>query len=384
MIKALKKKYALSDQGAKDLLKGIVYSVLANISLMFPVILLAIVLNQLLAPVLGASAPEISAAVYTVIGIVILAVVFIFHYCQYTATYLGTYDESARRRTLPLTFFHQRDLADLTSTIMGDCANFEHAFSHTVPQFFGAVISTGIVCIGLLIFNWQMGLALLWVAPISFAIVILSRKWQEKLSKKHMNARLELAEGIQECLETVQDIKACNQEEDYLRKLDAKMDAAEKAQISSEMTTASLLTTGQMFLRLGLATVIVVGNSLVVSGDTSLFTYILFLIAASRLYDPLSGAMSNMAELFSVQLQVNRLKEIEEYPEETGVYCKTGTGHCIGWPVRRRQKYSRKTGSQILSSGRRKNTVGRNRYCSAKFNHVDEKLLYRFSRCCAV
>lgn len=326
MIKALKNKYALSDQGTKDLLKGIIYSVLANISLMFPVILLAIVLNQLLAPVLGTNAPEISAIVYTVIGIVILAVVFIFHYCQYTATYLGTYDESARRRiglaeklrTLPLTFFHQRNLADLTSTIMGDCANFEHAFSHTVPQFFGAVISTGIVCIGLLIVNWQMGLALLWVAPISFAIVILSRKCQEKLSKKHMNARLELAEGIQECLETVQDIKAYNQEEDYLRKLDAKMDAAEKAQISSEMTTASLLTTGQMFLRLGLATVIVVGNSLVVNGDTSLFTYILFLIAASRLYDPLSGTMANMAELFSVQLQVNRLKEIEDYPEETG------------------------------------------------------------------
>ena len=326
MIKALKNKYALSDQGAKDLLKGIIYSVMANISLMFPVILLSIVLNQLLAPVLGTNTPEISAAAYTVIGIVILAVVFIFHYCQYTAAYLGTYDESARRRislaeklrTLPLTFFHQRDLADLTSTIMGDCANFEHAFSHTVPQFFGAVISTGIVCVGLLIFNWKMGLALLWVAPISFAVVILSRKCQEKLSKKHMNARLELAEGIQECLETVQDIKACNQEEDYLRKLDAKMDAAEKAQISSEMTTASLLTTGQMFLRLGLAAVIVVGNSLVVKGDTSLFTYILFLIAASRLYDPLSGAMANMAELFSVQLQVNRLKEIEEYPEEAG------------------------------------------------------------------
>ena len=188
MIKALKNKYALSNQGAKDLLKGIIYSVLANISLMFPVILLAIVLNQLLAPILGMNAPEISAIVYTVIGIVILAVVFIFHYCQYTAAYLGTYDESARRRislaeklrTLPLTFFHQRDIADLTSTIMGDCANFEHAFSHTVPQFFGAVISTGIVCVGLLIFNWQMGLALLWVAPIYFAIVLLSRNLQEK------------------------------------------------------------------------------------------------------------------------------------------------------------------------------------------------------------
>lgn len=390
MIKALKKKYALSDQGAKDLLKGIVYSVLANISLMFPVILLAIVLNQLLAPVLGASAPEISAAVYTVIGIVILAVVFIFHYCQYTATYLGTYDESARRRiglaeklrTLPLTFFHQRDLADLTSTIMGDCANFEHAFSHTVPQFFGAVISTGIVCIGLLIFNWQMGLALLWVAPISFAIVILSRKWQEKLSKKHMNARLELAEGIQECLETVQDIKACNQEEDYLRKLDAKMDAAEKAQISSEMTTASLLTTGQMFLRLGLATVIVVGNSLVVSGDTSLFTYILFLIAASRLYDPLSGAMSNMAELFSVQLQVNRLKEIEEYPEETGEKNIHTNGYDItfdhvqfsyekGKPVLRDVSFTAKQGqvtALVGPSGGGKSTVAK---LAAKFYPLD-------------
>lgn len=382
--------YALSDQGAKDLIKGIVYSVLANISLMFPVILLAIVLNQLLAPVLGASAPEISAAVYTVIGIVILAVVFIFHYCQYTAAYLGTYDESARRRiglaeklrTLPLTFFHQRDLADLTSTIMGDCANFEHAFSHTVPQFFGAVISTGIVCIGLLIFNWQMGLALLWVAPISFAIVILSRKWQEKLSKKHMNARLELAEGIQECLETVQDIKACNQEEDYLRKLDAKMDAAEKAQISSEMTTASLLTTGQMFLRLGLATVIVVGNSLVVSGDTSLFTYILFLIAASRLYDPLSGAMSNMAELFSVQLQVNRLKEIEEYPEETGEKNIHTNGYDItfdhvqfsyekGKPVLRDVSFTAKQGqvtALVGPSGGGKSTVAK---LAAKFYPLD-------------
>lgn len=284
MIKALKKKYALSDQGASDLFKGILYSILANISLMLPVILLAVVLNQLLSPILGTADSEKSAVFYTITGIVILAVVFTLHYLQYTAAYVGTYEESARRRihlaeklrTLPLGFFHQRDLSDLTSTIMGDCASFEHAFSHTVPQFWGAVTSTGIVCIGLLIFNWQMGLALLWVAPVSFAIVLLSRKWQQKLGKRHMDARIELAEGIQECLETVQDIKACNQEEAYLKKLDAKMDAAD------------------------------------------IFTYILFLIAASRLYDPLSGAMSNMAELFGVSLQVKRLKEIEEYPDENG------------------------------------------------------------------
>lgn len=326
MISRLQKKYALSEQGAKDLFQAIVYSVLANISLMLPVALLAIVLDGMLPVALGTEDKMSGIIWYTIAGIIILAVIFIFHYQQYTKAYIGTYNESERRRitlaekmrTLPLSFFHERDISDLTSTIMGDCAGFEHAFSHIVPQFFGALISTGIVCVVLLIMNWKMGLALLWVAPVAFAIVILSRKWQEKLGKKYMNARLTLSEGIQECLETVQDIKACNQEHSYMEKLDAKMDAAEKAQISSEMVSASLVTTGQMILRLGLATVIVVGSSLILKEQISLFTYILYLIAASRLYDPLFGAMANMAELFGVNLQVNRLKEIQEYPLESG------------------------------------------------------------------
>ncbi len=324
MRKLFQKKYALSEQGAKDLCKGILYSILAYISLMLPVALLACVLQVFLAGVLGESGQPVSAALYTEIGIVILVIIFIMHYLQYTVTYMGTYEESERRRislaeklrTMPLRFFQEYDLSDLTATIMGDCAGFEHAFSHTVPQFWGSIISTAIVCVVLLIYDWQMGLALLWVAPVSFAIVLLSRKLQEKLGRKHMAARLTLAEGIQECLETVQDIKACSLEETYLKKLDAKMDAAEKAQISSEMLTASLVTTGQMFLRLGLATVIIVGNVLMVHQQTTLFAYILFLIAASRLYDPLSGAMSNMAELFSVDLQVGRLKTIQNYKEE--------------------------------------------------------------------
>lgn len=199
---------------------------------------------------------------------------------------------------------------------MGDCAGFEHAFSHTVPQFWGSIISTAIVCVALLIYDWRMGLALLWVAPAAFAVVLLSQKLQAKLGQKHIDAKLALSDGIQECLETVQDIKACNLEEQYMKKLDAKMEAAEKSQISSEMVTASLVTTGQMLLRLGLATVIVVGNALLVKGETTLFSYILFLIAASRLYDPLSGAMTNMAELFGVDLQVKRLKAIQNYKEE--------------------------------------------------------------------
>lgn len=323
-MKSLQKKYALSEQGAKDLEKGILYSVLADISLMLPVALLAYVLDVLLTPLVKGGKADMHILMYTGIGIVILVVIFILHYLQYTVTYLGTYKESKRRRitlaeklrTMPLRFFSEHDLSDLTGTIMGDCAGFEHAFSHTVAQFYGSVISTAIICIALLIYDWRMGLALFWVAPVAFAIVLLSRKLQTKLGQKHMDAKLKLSDGIQECFETVQDIKACNQEARYLKKLDEKMDAAEKAQISSEMVTASLVTTGQMFLRLGLATVIVVGNNLMLHHQTTLFSYILFLIAASRLYDPLSGAMSNMAELFGVDLQVKRLKNIQNYKEE--------------------------------------------------------------------
>lgn len=336
-MKFLQKKYALSEQGAKDLCKGILYSVLSYISLMLPVALLAVVLDAFLAPLLGGSNGGYNLWLYVGIGILILALIFIMHYLQYTVTYMGTYQESERRRitlaeklrTMPLRFFQEHDLSDLTGTIMGDCAGFEHAFSHTVPQFWGSLISTAIVCVALLIYNWRMGLALLWVAPVAFAIVLLSRKLQSGLGRKHIDAKLAMSDGIQECLETVQDIKACNQEEQYLKKLDAKLEASEKTQISSEMVTASLVTTGQMFLRLGLATVIVVGNALMMNGETTLFSYILFLIAASRLYDPLSGAMTNMAELFSVDLSVERLKKIQDYKEEE----KQKTYHTNGYDI---------------------------------------------------
>ena len=390
MINRLQKKYALSDQGAKDLFKAIVYSVLANISLMLPVALLAIVLNAMLPVALGMEDKTAGLAWYTAAGIIILVIIFIFHYLQYTKAYIGTYEESERRRitlaeklrTLPLGFFHERDLADLTSTIMGDCASFEHAFSHTVPQFFGALISTAIVCIVLLIMNWKMGLALLWVAPVAFAIVLLSRKWQEKLGKKYMTERMNLSEGIQECLETVQDIKACNQENTYLKKLDAKMDIAEKAQISSEMVSASLVTTGQMILRLGLVTVIVVGSSPILHGKISLFTYILYLIAASRLYDPLSGAMANMAELFGANLQVNRLKEIQEYPLESGQKDYHTKGYDVtfdhvkfsyeeGKPVLKDVSFTAKQGqvtALVGPSGGGKSTVAK---LAAKFYDLD-------------
>ena len=337
MIKALKKKYALSDQGAKDLIKGIVYSVLANISLMFPVILLAIVLNQLLAPVLGASAPEISAAVYTVIGIVILAVVFIFHYCQYTAAYLGTYDESARRRiglaeklrTLPLTFFHQRDLADLTSTIMGDCATLETAFSHYVPALAGSMISTTLIAICLFVYDWRMALAAVWVLPIAFAITFFSARIQGYFNRKSVAAKVALESGVQECIESLQDLKANNAEESYLKGLGRKIDYVEKRHIISELGTALFVVSSTLILKFGIATVALVGSALLLRGEIDIPLFFMFLLVASRLYAPLEGALQNLAAVISTKTNINRMNEILDQPFQTGSNRVTNKGYDI-------------------------------------------------------
>lgn len=319
MFNYLKDKYDLTKEGLQSLKKGVFYSVLANLSLMIPIGLMTLVLNKMLDKILKNNVDfKLSPVKYTVLGIGVLFIIFIFSYCKYTATYIGTYEESAKRRIsiaekmreLPLSFFGKRDLSDLTNTIMGDCASFEHAFSHSIPQFYGALISTLIIAIILLIKNWKMAIALFWVAPLSFLIILMSRRMQNKLGTKYALKRRALSDSIQECLELIEDIKAYNQEENYGDLIDKKLDEAEKAQKSSELLTASLITTGQMFLRLGLATVIVVGNTMVLNNETDLFTYILFLIAASMIYDPLSGAMNNLAEIFNVDILVERLKKI--------------------------------------------------------------------------
>ena len=381
MIKALKKKYALSDQGAKDLLKGIVYSVLANISLMFPVILLAIVLNQLLAPVLGACAPEISAAVYTVIGIVILAVVFIFHYCQYTAAYLGTYDESARRRiglaeklrTLPLSFFGKRDLADLTSTIMADCEVLEKDCSHFIPGLFGSLISTVLIALSLFAFEWRMALAALWVIPVSAAIVVGSYRVQDKVQARTMAAKMACADGIQEYIETLRDLKASNAEQRYLSGLSDKIRAVEKQSIVAELETALFVSSAGMVLKLGIASVALTGSVLLVQGSIDVLTLFLFLMAASRMYDPMQGALQNLAAVIAMRTNVGRMNEILDAPLQTGseqltnqgcdiVFDHVGFAYNSGETVLRDVSFTAKQGevtALVGPSGGGKTTVSR-------------------------
>lgn len=322
MIEKIQRKCALSEKGAKDLIKGCIACLFQNISFMIPVSLLYYLVQDLLeGGVRQDRVPFYVAGCVICIGLILLTTWF-----QYNLTYLATYTESGVRRislaeklrTLPLSFFGKKDLADLTSTIMADCTFLEQSFSHFIPEFFGSIVSTVLIAISLFVFDWRLALAALWVLPVSFAIVILSARIQEYLSRKQMDAKMALADGIQECIETLRDLKANNAEYKYLKGLDKKIDAAEKRAIISELGTAVFVVSASLILKLGIVSVALTGSLLLIDGSLDILTFFLFLLVVSRLYDPLQGALQNLAAIISTRTNIARMNEIFDHPIQTG------------------------------------------------------------------
>lgn len=326
MFNYIRKKFALSLKGAKDLIKGSLFSAFVNLIMMIPVGLFILMLNELLDNFYKGNPIVPDVYKYTIFIVATLIVMFVFHYLQYSSVFIATYRESARiritlaekLRILPLSFFGKKDLSDLTSSLMGDCSKLEHAFSHAVPQFFGAILSTTIITISLIFLDWRMGISVLWVLPVAFVMIFTSKHIQKMAELKHFNTNRACADGIQECLENMQDIKAYSIQKEYLENLDIKLDKSEKAHIKAELTMGSCVTSAQAVLRLGLATVVLTGTTLLINGETNFITYLIFLITASRLYDPLSGTLSNIAEIFNIEIPIDRMKNIETQPIQSG------------------------------------------------------------------
>ena len=322
MIKKLQKKYALSEQGAKDLIKGCLACVLQNLSFMFPVGLLYYLVGDLMnGGVPGEKIPFYVAGCVVCIDLILLTTFF-----QYNATYFATYKESGIRRItlaehlrkIPLSFFGKKDLADLTSTIMADCTFLEQSFSHFIPELAGSIISTVLISIGLLFTDWRMSLAALWVLPVAFAIVGFSAKIQENLNQKAMDVKTACADGIQECIETVRDLKANNAEQAYLKGLEKKIRAVEHRSILNEFGLAVFVVSASLVLKLGIATVALVGAVLLMQGSLSVLTFFMFLLVVSRLYDPLQGALQNLAAVISTRTNIARMNEILDHPIQQG------------------------------------------------------------------
>ena len=333
MIKTLQRRFALSRQGAVDLIKGCIACVLQDISFMLPVgLLYNFVIDTMNGGVNGSR-----IAFYGVGVLVCLYLIFVATWFQYNATYLATYVESGVRRIslaeqlrkIPLSFFGKKDLADLTNSIMGDCATLEQAFSHYVPALAGSLVSTTLIAICLFSYDWRMALAAVWVLPIAFTIVFFSARIQEYFNRKSVAANVALESGVQECIESLQDLKANNAEESYLKGLDKKIDDVEKRHIITELGTALFVVSSTLILKFGIATVALVGSALLIQGEIDIPLFFMFLLVASRLYAPLEGALQNLAAVISTKTNIDRMNEILDHPIQTGSNRVTNKGYDI-------------------------------------------------------
>ena len=333
MIKTLQRRFALSRQGAVDLIKGCIACVVQDISFMLPVGLLYYFVIDAMNGNLNGS----RIAFYAVGSLVCLCLIFIVTWFQYNATYLATYVESGvrrislaeRLRKIPLSFFGKKDLADLTNSIMGDCATLETAFSHYVPALAGSLISTTLIAICLFAIDFRMALAAVWVLPIAFTITLFSARIQEYFNRKSVAANVALESGVQECIESLQDLKSNNAEERYLKGLDKKIDYVEKRHIITELGTALFVVSSTLILKFGIATVALVGSALLIRGEIDIPIFFMFLLVASRLYAPLEGALQNLAAVISTKTNINRMNEIFDQPIQTGSNTMTNQGYDI-------------------------------------------------------
>ena len=334
MIEKIQRATASSPQGAQGLVKGVLACALQNIAFMLPTSLLYFLVRDLMA---GSTVGL--GAFYACGCIVCFLLILLTTWFQYNGTYFTTYKESGvrrlslaeRLRKLPLSFFGKRDLADLTSTIMSDCEVLEKTCSHFIPGLFGSLISTVLIAVSLFAFDWRMALAALWVIPVSIAILLGSYKVQDRVQAKTMAVNMACADGIQEYIETMRDLKACNAESSYLSGLGAKIRAVEKQTVAAELTNAVFVTSAGMVLKLGIASVALTGSMLLIRGDIDVLTMFLFLLVASRLYDPMQGALQNLAAIIAMRTNVARMNEILECPIQTGSEQLTNRGFDIAF-----------------------------------------------------
>lgn len=349
MIEKLKHKYALSEKGAKDMVRAFVAVTLANLALMVPVGLLYVLASCLL----DGSLPKEKLPFFIIGIIAALLLIIVTTYFQYNSTFMATYVESGvRRRTLaeklrklPLSFFGKKDLSDLTNTIMSDCALLETAGSHWIPELVGAFLSTTIIVISLFAFDWRMALAAVWVMPVAFLVVFYSRSVMNKIHEKSLSYKLNCLDGIQEGLETIRDLRSNNMTDAYRKGLNKKIKDVERYALVSEFTNAAFVCSAQMILKLGIGTVAVTGSMLLVKGEISVLTFFMFLLVVTRMYEPLQISLQNLSAIISLDPSCRRMDEILSHEEQSGRETLDNKGYDICFD---HVAFSYKAGEQVL------------------------------------
>ncbi len=334
--KSFQRKYALTDQGVKNTKKGAFWTVIVNLVVMGGMGILYLLMYGLMGTLTdGAPLPGPALFLGLVIAFVILS--FVTHLQQYHATYGLVYNEvkstrlslAERLRKLPLGYFGKRDLADLTETLMGDVNRMEHVWSHVLGYLYGAYISTAIIAVCLLVYDWRLTIACLWGVPVAFGLLFGTRKISARASERTKQAAIRVSDGIQEALENVREIRATNQEVRYLAGLNQKIDDHEKVTIQGELGTGIFVNAASVIMRLGVATTILAGASLIVSGQIDFMLLFLFLLVITRVYAPFDQSLALIAELFVSQVSADRMNEIYNTPTAEGVERFQPKGHDI-------------------------------------------------------
>ena len=326
MTRNLQHWFALSEKGAKDLVKAVAWCFVCNLSLMVPIGVVLLTAQHLLDCLETGADPMGRFWVFAGAALAVLVLLFVLHWFQYASLYIATYRESASRRVslaetlrkLPLSFFGTRDLSDLTATMISDCSSLDQLFSHYVPQLFASLLSTLVIGICMFRCDWRLAVAVLWVVPVAVLLTVGSKKIQDTFGTQNILNKRAVADCIQEGLETVRDIKACNRQTVYLDELERKLKAMESGSIRSELATGVFVCSAQAFLRLGLATTVLTGAALLRAGELSFLFFLGFLFAAARLYDPLGLVLQNIAATFNAKLQIDRMRSILEQPVQEG------------------------------------------------------------------
>ncbi len=334
MVEKLKHKYALSTQGAKDMIKACISVTITNMAFMMS----AGVLYTLISDLLGNNLTKDRLPFYIISSIAVLILIAVTNFIQYNMTFLTTYKESGVRRTsiaerlrrLPLSYFGKKNLSDLTQNILGDCAQIETASSHWIPEIIGALISTTIVGLSLfIVFDWRMALASFWVIPVSLGIILSCSGLEKKAVKKNAAVKLDMTDSVQECLESIRDLRANNAEDRYMDVLEGKIRKVEKMALFTELKMAVYVNSASIILKLGIGTTAIVGGLLFANGEITLLTFFMFLMVVSRLYDPMQITLQNFAAVISVELQSERLDEVLSHEIQTGSEQKTNNGYDI-------------------------------------------------------
>ncbi len=326
MYNWIKKRFALSDEGTKTFIKGVFWTTWHYLSLMFPLSFVFLFLKEYMAKMENPSAEPHNIFIYLIIAVVIFVVMYGLYALSYSSTYDSVYLECKKRRItlaeklrkLPLAFFGKKDLSDLTSTIMADVNSLEMIFSHAVPEIFAVGAMLVLCAIALFIYNPLMATALLWVVPFAGLLIFISRKMQFKNYKHTYDSGRVISEDIQECLENIQEIKAYCEEESICKAMDEHSRNHENSQIKGEFSTGVILNGAQVFLKFGLASVLIFGSILLAQNKLSIFDYLVYIVCASTIYSPIYLVLNNMSELFFLDVRLNRFKEMDNMEVQRG------------------------------------------------------------------